>query len=115
MEKRIHGNIHEENKDVSITITDGEGNTNVNKDNDEIKIIINDILNERLKYYFLIDGEKIEKLSKADNETKREVSNAVKKLINIDALEVAINALKKLTRNLEQEVKDNTDGEINTY
>ncbi|WP_078427506.1 AAA family ATPase [Alkalihalobacterium alkalinitrilicum] len=65
-------------------------------DEKEIKEIINGILDENIKDFFLFDAEKIETLAKTDVKVKEEVKNGIVKLLQIDKLEAAISILKKL-------------------
>ncbi|MFD1039256.1 AAA family ATPase [Virgibacillus byunsanensis] len=65
-------------------------------DEDEINRIMNDILHESIKDFFLFDAEKIETLAKTDKKVKEEVKTGIIKLLHIDKLETAITLLKKL-------------------
>ncbi|MFV8829546.1 AAA family ATPase [Alkalihalobacterium sp. APHAB7] len=65
-------------------------------DEKEMKEIMNGILDESIKDFFLFDAEKIETLAKTDAKVKEEVKNGIVKLLQIDKLEAAITILKKL-------------------
>ncbi|MBN1074470.1 hypothetical protein DVV91_08965 [Clostridium botulinum] len=67
--------------------------------NEEIKVIINSILHEKIKDFFLFDAEKIDTLTKIDLKVKDEVKTAIVKLMQIDKLEEGISLLKRLYSN----------------
>ncbi|WML31456.1 AAA family ATPase [Neobacillus sp. OS1-32] len=83
---------------AELTVIDDNGNYSAEPitDETEIKTIINNILDESIKDFFLFDAEKIETLAKTDAKVKEEVKNGIVKLLQIDKLEAAINLLKKL-------------------
>jgi len=90
--------IKERMGDVELYITDENGNFSPDPITDEFEIqrLINDILHESIKDFFLFDAEKIETLAKTDKNVKEEVKNGIVKLLHIDKLESAINLLTKL-------------------
>jgi DNA sulfur modification protein DndD len=84
----------------------------VETDPHEIERIIGKILDERVKDYFLFDGEKIERLTRAGGEQKREIARGLRNLLNVDALETAQSAMNKLTRHLEHELSKTASPEL---
>lgn len=88
-----------------------DGNTKNYNDPDEIKRIINDVLDRNVKEYFLFDGEKIQRLTLSSAEQKREIAKGIKNLLNIDALEKAIKATQKLKKTLNTELSKRVTGE----
>ncbi|WP_040978388.1 AAA family ATPase [Oceanobacillus jeddahense] len=90
--------IKEQLGDVELFITDEIGNFSPEsiKDETEVQRIINDILDESIKDFFLFDAEKIETLAKTDKNVKEEVKNGIVKLLHIDKIEAAIHLLNKL-------------------
>ena len=88
-----------------------DGNTKNYNDPDEIKRIINDVLDRNVKEYFLFDGEKIQRLTLSSIEQKREIAKGIKNLLNIDALEKAIKATQKLKKTLNTELSKRVTGE----
>lgn len=66
------------------------------EDEVEIKLIINGIIDEQIKDFFLFDAEKIETLAKTDVHMKEEVKSVIVKLLQIDKLDKGINILKNL-------------------
>ena len=61
-----------------------------------INEIINDILNEEIKDFFLFDAEKIDTLAKTDSKVKHEVKTAIFKLLQIENVEKATGILQRL-------------------
>ncbi|PGZ92177.1 AAA family ATPase [Bacillus sp. AFS029533] len=90
--------IKEKIMDVELFITDEQGNLSPDPITDEkqINMMINDILDQNIKDFFLFDAEKIETLAKTDAKVKEEVKTGIVKLLQIDKLEAAINLLKRL-------------------
>lgn len=84
--------------DPRLHIFDENGNYSADAitDNEKIKVIINGIIHEKIKDFFLFDAEKIDTLTKTDLKVKDEVKTAIVKLMQIDKLEDGINLLKKL-------------------
>ena len=67
---------------------------------------INDVLDYRVREYFLFDGEKIERLTRASLEQRKEVSAGIRNLLNIDDLEKSISAAEKLCRELDKNIEE---------
>lgn len=96
---------------VILTYKDEDGNSKVVTDQDEIESNISSILDKRLREYFLFDGERIERLTRATREQKKEVQIGIKNLLNIDRLFVAGDALNLLLKSLEKQLKSKSTGE----
>lgn len=118
IKREMHGikdndSIFEQKGDITLKYINKDNNTVVLKNKDEQKIdnIINNILDKRMKNYFLFDGEKIENLTKATKEQKNEVSKGIRNLLKIDNLNSSIDALKKLERKISNELKNISTGE----
>jgi len=78
----------------------------------EVDNIINNILDRRVKDYFLFDGEKIERLTRASIEQRREISAGIRNLLNVDALETAIKAIGRVAKSLESELSNSSHEEL---
>jgi len=105
------GRVIEQNHGVKLTIWDEEGNTSIKKAPELVKERIENILSPALREYFLFDGEKIERLTRASTEQRREISQAIRKLLNIDTLEKVIGATMKLSRYFNRELEKKATGE----
>jgi DNA sulfur modification protein DndD len=104
--------IQERDGEVKLYEFDEDGNYSPDpaKDNLTVKNIMNQILDEDIKDFFLFDGEKIDTLAKTNAEVKKEVKTAIFNLLQIDNLEDATKLLNNL-KNSEQRnvVKQTTD------
>lgn len=78
----------------------------------DIDAKIDSILDRRVKDYFLFDGEKIERLTRASVEQRREISVGIRNLLNVDALEKAIRAVGRVTKNLEQDLSNSSHEDL---
>ncbi len=103
------GRIYEEFLPARLTITDVVGNSKIINDPVDIDACVNAILDRRVKEYFLFDGEKIERLTKASLEQRKEIQTGIRNLLNVDALENAIAATKRLVKSFESELDDDAD------
>lgn len=108
----IAGKIIEEPSDLSLSITSPDGNTKIIKDPGSIASHIQNILDRRVREYFLFDGERIEHLTRASVKQKKEVSLGVRNLLKIDALEIAIKSLGKLSHLLRDEIATKATGKL---
>lgn len=108
---RSGGQTLEELDEVRLIQTMPDGNSKVVERTD-IDRTIGSILDERVKDYFLFDGERIERLTRANVGQRREIGTGIRKLLNVDALEKAMNATDRLTRELEDELRKNASPEL---
>ena len=106
------GEVLQEDSGVKLVIQDEDGNSKTINDPNEIDDVINTILDKGLREYFLFDGEKIERLTRASTEQRKEISNGIRKLLNIDALETSMNATDKLRKYLNREIEHRATGEL---
>ncbi len=79
---------------------------------DEIEERISRILNRRVRDFFLFDGERMEKLTRYGDDQRKEIQRGIKSLLQIDALEIAIQGLKKQERYLTQMIRATASGEL---
>lgn len=108
---KVDDEIHEQAGEVLLKIEDEQGNTDILTDLKKIEIQINSILDRRLREYFLFDGEKIEMLTRATREQKKEIQKGIKNLLNIDRLFVASDGIGNLLKSLERQLKNKSTGE----
>ncbi len=73
--------------------------------------MIQDVLNSRLRDYFLFDGERIERLTRNTPERREEVRKGIRTLLDLDATEIAIKGLDRLISKIEKEIKHKSSGE----
>lgn len=105
------GRISEEKDEIRLFVTPASGNTQ-QVPTTEINEVIDSILDRRVKDYFLFDGEKIERLTRASIEQRREISAGIRNLLNVDALETAIKAVGRVAKTLEKELSGASHEEL---
>lgn len=110
--KKKNGEIAEQPGEALLQVQGPDGNTQTWDEPEGIRRQINDVLDYRVREYFLFDGEKIERLTRANIEQRREVAAGIRNLLNIDDLQKAISAAEKLCRELDDEVKSKSTGEL---
>ncbi|MFS0862047.1 AAA family ATPase [Fredinandcohnia sp. 179-A 10B2 NHS] len=100
--------IDERIQGVSLNIIDELGNYSSDSITDptEVSRIVNSILDESIKDFFLFDAEKIETLAKSDVKVREEVKRGIVKLLQIDKVESAIGILKRLHNAEKRRVLD---------
>jgi len=95
----INGIIVQENDRVETKLFK-EG-IELDKTTDEINRFMNSIIGENIRGFLFFDGVKYTELFKQnDTQTKRELQKIIEKMLNINDLENAINALKTLASKL---------------
>lgn len=118
LNRTLHSMVHpdgerlEEQTEFRLTIEKPSGNSQIMRDPDEIRERVRTVLDHRVREYFLFDGEKIENLTRASQHQKKEVSRGVRNLLNIDAIELALRALKRLGREIGKELERTATGEL---
>lgn len=103
--------ILEELGKVQLTTHSLDGNTRIENYPQQIDKFINLALDYRVREYFLFDGEKIERLTRASTQQRREVSKGIRNLLNIDALECGIVGISKVGKRLNNEIRSKSTGE----
>jgi len=88
-----------------------DGNAKKIDDPQDIERSVNSILDHRVREYFLFDGEKIERLTRANSEQRKEISRGLRNLLDIDTLETAIKATARLSKNLDAGLARRSTGE----
>lgn len=95
---KMNNIIEERIQGAKLYRIDNSGNFQADaiEDEVEIKSIMNKIIDEKIKDFFLFDAEKIETLAKTDVHMKEEVKSVIVKLLQIDKLDKGISILKNL-------------------
>lgn len=97
---KTQGKIIVQEDGVYLRTTDIFGNSKIFRD-EEVESQVHGIMDTRIKDYFLFDGERIERLTRASADQRREIGDGIKKLLNVDALEKAGLAMERLTSEFE--------------
>ena len=105
--------IGEESSGVSLVITDEKGNTKPTiTDPVEIGEYVGKIFDPKIKEYFLFDGEKIERLTRADSTQKKTVAQGIRNLLSINDLETARHSMEILRTNLNNQLDSKSQGNL---
>jgi len=107
-----HGEQIEEISSVNLVRKEPKGNSKIITNDMEINDEIKKVLDRGLKDYFLFDGEKIERLTRASKEQRKEISSAIRNLLNVNALERSVAALTKLVKQFEADLKNTSHAEL---
>lgn len=101
--------VIEEEQSVELYLTSNSGDMSALPitDRTEISSIINEILHEEVKDFFLFDGEKIDALAKTNTEVKKEVKTAIVNLLQIDKLERAVKITNDLWSKEDRNIRNN--------
>ncbi len=98
--------------DVSLIVTENSNTKPPINDYEEISTIISSIVNEKIRDFFLFDGEQMEELTKYSKESRNEVKKGIKALLQLDTIEIAQEALKKNVKDLNNQIEVNSSGEL---
>ena len=105
--------IAEQPYGVSLVITDEYGNTKPPiTDAVEIGEHVGKVFDPKIKDYFLFDGEKIERLTRADAAQKKTVSEGIKNLLNINDLENARTSMEILRARFNKQIGLRSQGNL---
>lgn len=107
----INNKQKEQEGDVRLFFQKESGDTTTYEDSKTIKEMIDDVLDSRVREFFLFDGERIETLTKASEEQRLAIGKAVKQLLNIDSLKSAISILFEKRKQLISLIQKNAKGE----
>ena len=109
------GNVESDlETEVKLTIQDVSGNVilPVFIKEADVEREINNIVNERVKDLFFFDGDKIETLSTTNKTSREEIRNGIMKLLQIDAVERAIEIAEKLKKEQNAKIKSNANTKL---
>lgn len=110
---KTDGNIVQDPVDrVEFQKTDNSNTLPIETDPDKVESEIQDILNSRLRDYFLFDGERIERLTRNTKERRAEVRQGIRALLDLDSMELANKSLEKLISQIEKEIKYKSTGKL---
>lgn len=77
----------------------------------DIKTLMQTIIDERVKQYFFFDGERIERLTRTSPEQKQEVTVGIKNLLKIDQLIKSKDVINHLLNKVKKELEQHSTGE----
>ena len=77
-------------------------------DHDQIKQILDSIIDLKNKDFFLFDGEQMEELTKQSSKSMENIKRGITELLRLDAIKMVKDELAKAQRDIEKEIKDNS-------
>lgn len=104
--------IFQEQGDVSLLITENSNTKPPINDHETISGIVSSIVNEKIRDFFLFDGEQMEELTKYSKESRNEIKKGIKNLLQLDTIEIAQDALKRNIKDLNNQIEGNSSGEL---
>lgn len=90
-----------------VQIKDGNTKPAI-EDHDEIKHIINSIIDEKNKDFFLFDGEQMEELTKQSSESRKNIQRGITNLLKLDAINAVKLSIKRNIKDVNSEISDNS-------
>lgn len=115
--QQIGNNITERDGSRKLYFKDKNGHISHKtlEDEQSIKSVMNKILDEQIKDFFLFDAEKIDTLTKEDKEVRAEVKKAILNLLQMDNLYHAEEILKNIRVKVQRKLKETvSDDELNS-
>lgn len=108
---KVNNKITQRSNSVKLNEIDKDGNYSATpvEDLGKVQKLMNQILDEDIKDFFLFDGEKIDTLAKTTVEVKKEVKQAIYKLLQIESIEEARSLLRKLQTDEQRNVVNSTE------
>ncbi|MBM7703546.1 AAA family ATPase [Metabacillus iocasae] len=100
------GKIIEQIKEVSLTYKE-----QVITDKEQVQAMVNDMLDERVKNYFFFDGERIERLTRASDQQRKEIAVGIRNLLKIDELIKSESVLQQLNKKLLSDLEKTSTGD----
>ncbi|HDX9578400.1 TPA: AAA family ATPase [Bacillus pseudomycoides] len=80
-------------------------------DKEAIQQFVNEMLDERVKNYFFFDGERIERLTRASEQQRKEIAKGIKNLLKIDDLLKSQEVLQALDKQVLKELQKHSSGD----
>jgi len=109
------GKQTEQEGEVRLLEEDLSYDTKEYDDPDVIKEKIDGMLDFKVREFFLFDGEKIETLTRASESHRTDIAKAVKQLLNIDSIALAIKKLKEIKKELNEQIQKTATGDYGKY
>lgn len=102
--------ITEHSGPCELKFKDSDGNISpeVYVEKEQIKKIVNKIIDEEIKDFFLFDAEKIDTLTRDDDEIRKQVKVAILNLLQMDNIEEAKKVINLERRHVEDKLRGST-------
>ncbi|MCD5324456.1 MULTISPECIES: AAA family ATPase [Pontibacillus] len=107
---RIETNGKVKEEDHDLWLKNVEDNETLTRKAD-INELVYSILDDRVKHYFFFDGERIERLTRTNQDQKNEISMGIRNLLKIDQAVKSKQVLQHLLKKTNKELQNHSTGE----
>ena len=94
--------------DVKLTQTIDNSTKAPITDYSQVKQILDSIIDQKNKDFFLFDGEQMEELTKQSSKSMKDIQRGITDLLRLDAIKIVKNEFSKAQRSVEKDIKDNS-------
>ena len=107
---RFNGNLMEELDSAEMVIIDSEGNANAEPitNVDKINLIVERIINEKIKNFFFFDGEQIDTLTTTKDNKRDSVKAGIYNASQLDSLKDSLEILNSVQVSIENQIKSSS-------
>ncbi len=100
--------FNQEYGDVKLVQTVNNSTKAPITDHDQIKQILDSIIDQKNKDFFLFDGEQMEELTQPSTKSMKDIKRGITDLLRLDAINVVRNEFSKAEKSVEREIRDNS-------
>lgn len=94
--------------DVKLTQTIDNSTKAPITDYSQVKQILDSIIDQKNKDFFLFDGEQMEELTKQSSKSMKDIQRGITDLLRLDAIKIVKNEFSKAQRSVEKDIRDNS-------
>lgn len=77
-------------------------------DYEQVKQILDSIIDQKNKDFFLFDGEQMEELTKQSSKSMKDIQRGITDLLRLDAINLVKTEFKRVQKSIEKDIKDNS-------
>lgn len=77
-------------------------------DHDQIKQLLNAIIDQKNKDFFLFDGEQMEELTKQSSKSMKDIQRGITDLLRLDAIKLVKAEFARAQKGVERDIRDNS-------
>lgn len=77
-------------------------------DHDQVKQLLDSIIDQKNKDFFLFDGEQMEELTKQSSKSMKDIKRGITDLLRLDAIQLVKQEFSKAQKGVEKDIKDNS-------
>lgn len=94
--------------EVKLTLTIENSTKSPITDHDQVKQLLDSIIDPKNKDFFLFDGEQMEELTKQSSKSMKDIKRGITDLLRLDAIQLVKQEFSKAQKSVEKEIKDNS-------